>query len=1232
MKSIIQISNFLDDNMTEIESYKGKQELKNLIKKFKLLYYPYRNIRRFAIPVIGCISSGKSTILNYLLRLRKTLQVAQEITTKCICIIRHQKGNKKAKIYEVEIIRRGGKTDGFYNFEKGKEIGDNVAEVIAERNDLIAKDKVGNNYEKYFLIIEYEIPFFLGEMEKYAELFEFMDVPGLNEKSDINETSVNGEKESCSIGSGFYFRQIFPLIKHNIKFSLFIFAVDNYDGINAKQILNEYISGKKNGEISNIKTYSNYNSSEEAKQYDDILRKKENEIKEQREFCSLKSFHESIFILNKIDQEPQNEREKKNEEFKSYIENLFTNDKFIKLNDENEIPVMGKKLNEQISKNDSFMEYIDYYNSISKEYEDHSNSFYEYIIELMNKELNLKLKTERENSEDESESNEEEEEEKKNKKPSNMKKKDFEDYKLIKEKVDKNDEFNNFLSSKEYCKLKKIFDKKKDRIITNTTNNITIEKLLRDKMKKVIEEFFLIDDYIEMKSKIIAEFKIDPNKNNKNIIKEKLEKMISNSKGIGNPKQSIKDFNNYLQKIYSFDSNNTTIQKIMSDYSLIKNYLENSSAARFLLVGPHNSGKSSIVLNIIGYNQNFLPVKTQECTKIGVILKYANKNEKVKMYETYFRTNEIGLNFFEYNENCPIAEGEKNILNKVDQLNNDPYAKQNLKFYLIKAPIEFLDQMDLSEDKKKSIEIIDFPGLDTEFEEAHKRAKDLLKIIDGFIYVISRIEFDDANQKILALMYKTIRERNNFSFNTCLFILNKIDQIEVQQEVDLNKITTEILDTFDKENKDLPSWRVLEQKERIGDKSLSLTKFSSVRYKDYKKFEENLLNFEKFIEICAYNNKKKNSDYEKRMNPLQSFQDENILSIIINNMEKNYFDKINLKKLNIGETYFDNYMKRLKDIIKIKNPDEKKMEKIVKLYLYILGNRTKLKIYKISYIDTLLKNYNDVINHTLKFFELKQQSDVLAFISNSYENLNALFHIIKLRMNDENIHIFQQINKDDIINSINRQMTRTKKDISFEFDSTKRIISKKIEQCSNDQKSFEKMVSDNNIFLNELIEKVKNKSQLLDDFLKEENEKIINKLNLKELQNDKNKFKEKMNKLEKLNINNSVSSSSSSYVSTRNETYEGNWYWFYTDSHTKTIYEHDKTISNYKEKINNFFKEGLNNSSKMIEENKNKIINNISDIFNKFNEGINGFKRNINKFEKTVKDVEDFIYRQTGIK
>ena len=71
----------------------------------------------------------------------------QAITTKCVCIIRHKKGNKKAKIYEVEIEKRG---EQLFNFIKGKEIKKKVEEVIKERNKLITDDKVGFNYEKYF--------------------------------------------------------------------------------------------------------------------------------------------------------------------------------------------------------------------------------------------------------------------------------------------------------------------------------------------------------------------------------------------------------------------------------------------------------------------------------------------------------------------------------------------------------------------------------------------------------------------------------------------------------------------------------------------------------------------------------------------------------------------------------------------------------------------------------------------------------------------------------------------------------------------------------------------------------------------------------------------------------------------------------------------------------------------------------------------------------------------------
>ena len=47
----------------------GKEELKKLIIEFQEKYAQFKDLKRFSIPVIGCISSGKSTILNYLLNL-----------------------------------------------------------------------------------------------------------------------------------------------------------------------------------------------------------------------------------------------------------------------------------------------------------------------------------------------------------------------------------------------------------------------------------------------------------------------------------------------------------------------------------------------------------------------------------------------------------------------------------------------------------------------------------------------------------------------------------------------------------------------------------------------------------------------------------------------------------------------------------------------------------------------------------------------------------------------------------------------------------------------------------------------------------------------------------------------------------------------------------------------------------------------------------------------------------
>ena len=59
------------------------------------------------------------------------------------------------------------------------------------------------------MIIETKIPIFNKDnMIKYSEIFEFMDLPGLNEKEGVDN---------------FFRKNILPVISYNTKFSFFIF-------------------------------------------------------------------------------------------------------------------------------------------------------------------------------------------------------------------------------------------------------------------------------------------------------------------------------------------------------------------------------------------------------------------------------------------------------------------------------------------------------------------------------------------------------------------------------------------------------------------------------------------------------------------------------------------------------------------------------------------------------------------------------------------------------------------------------------------------------------------------------------------------------------------------------------------------------------------------------------------------------------------------------------------------
>ena len=558
----------------------------------------------------------------------------------------------------------------------------------------------------------------------------------------------------------------------NIKFSLFIFSVENYEQSNVIEILNKYID----------KDNKNYY----------YFRNEKERIKKQN---SLQSFRESIFYLNKIDNVDKKDRALSIIHFRKYIEKNYIREK-IELNRYNQISGSARLLNMNNSKLDSFYDYLFYLNSISNHCDLYTKSFYKYIVQMMNKDFKLNIQEESDND-DESDNEE-----------SNNKKKL--EYIKLKGIVNNNKDFIQFISYRKYIELRREFKKNKNKY-ENKENDDDIKIVLKNKMKNIIENYLNIDQYSGMISEITKELNININEN-------KREKLINkNINNLENPIEFLKNYRNYINTMNALYNNNNQRNKIIDIIDTTINSLINYFLSiRFLLIGPHNSGKSSILNNLIGYNQYLLPSKLQECTKMGVIIKYTEKKENTKMYKAFFSRNNDG-NYFEYNEYNIISYGEYKIYKKLDELNNKENAKEDeFKFYMIETPIEFFDKMWLPLEIKKRIELIDFPGLDTDFIKAKKNANDLLKMIDGFIYVNYQITFDSDNYKILTSIYNTIKQRNIFSLNTCLFIFNKIDKLEGDNnEFNIEEISQKILKIFDDQNKSLLSTEVIDQKREL---------------------------------------------------------------------------------------------------------------------------------------------------------------------------------------------------------------------------------------------------------------------------------------------------------------------------------------------------------------------------------------------------------------------------------
>ena len=343
------------DFLSLTEFYNKYVEDQNLLDKVKILkkkYYTYLKIERFAIPVIGAVSVGKSTLLNYLLDLKNFLEIGNDITTRFLCIIRHNINYKNPVISNVTIEKRDFLK---YNFKKDTILNENEYgyEYIKKYNNFFSlkENKRLKIENKYFLLIEVDIPFFHGEFEKYADLIEFIDIPGLNERDSENLEDSN-----------IYFSEIIPFIQPNYLFSIFLFDINNFQGTDAKEIL---------------KNFSDIN-------YLDCVEEGLNMEKELRKINIINVFKESLFILNQKD---KGDKKGFFSAFSNSLNIIFQNNK-ININleeNENILELNLKKLNLELNRFNSFEDYLNYSNYNMK------SSLIRSFVENLNRDFELDL-------------------------------------------------------------------------------------------------------------------------------------------------------------------------------------------------------------------------------------------------------------------------------------------------------------------------------------------------------------------------------------------------------------------------------------------------------------------------------------------------------------------------------------------------------------------------------------------------------------------------------------------------------------------------------------------------------------------------------------------------------------------------------------------------------------------------------------------------------------------------
>ena len=192
----------------------------------------------------------------------------------------------------------------------------------------------------------------------------------------------------------------------------------------------------------------------------------------------------------------------------------------------------------------------------------------------------------------------------------------------------------------------------------------------------------------------------------------------------------------------------------------------------------------------------------------------------------------------------------QNLLYNLNQ--NNSYRENNdffkRAFFILNIPIKAYDLLNMPNDIKESIEIIDFPGLDSVKNIFYSEVLNhLLQFSDGFIFVNKGNSIMEAEKvknlnKIIQLIIQN--KKNEFSFKSCLFILNRCDEVEINIE-DSKKEYERI---FEINSREKTFNEIIAISKKLKDlDNINITKFSNTLYYEFKSFMKRINDYDNYL-------------------------------------------------------------------------------------------------------------------------------------------------------------------------------------------------------------------------------------------------------------------------------------------------------------------------------------------------------------------------------------------------